>query len=602
MPFIVFLAPALAAAVISYFLTPLAGRFAVLVGALDQPGPRKIHSRPIPRLGGLAAITAVGVVAVVASHVSPWAGWLGSRSLYLGVTLGAIPIIGISLLDDIKPQKAGPKFLAHLCGAAIAVALGVSLNGAVHLFGHTIAIGWLAFPLSVVWLVGTTNAFNIVDGLDGLSAGLAMISAVGLAGVLLAADQTAMAAAALVIAGAVGGFLPYNLFPARMFFGDTGATAIGFCLGAFALRSGATLSAGLGALLPVFVLGLPIAETLISMARRLLKRIQQKDAGGVFEADSNHMHHRLLALGIDHPHAVRILYGAGVLLTAAALMSTLLSARNSALLVVALLLSGFLGIRRLGYDEFAIIRTGVVLRAYEAPVVNKSMFAVLVDVLIVATAAVLAIALKAEGSIVYNGAEAFSMIGILAPVTIVVFQRMGLYRGTWRLAGIDDFVRAAGGVLVAAILGMTAQMLLSLAQPSVSLFSIYALVAIVLVTGSDVLSGPAVVRLAPPDGRLADLDLRRRPEGRRRAARTRRECRFRASAGRLHRRRPTKTGMAGERHAGRRIARDDEVVHSAIRDSNGDRRLRRPAVCPAGRTGPVVSGSQRHDAEIANEL
>ena len=484
MKLILFLGPAIAAAVTSYLLTPLAGRLAVFVGALDQPGPRKIHSRPIPRLGGLAVISAVGIVAIAAGRVSPWAGWLAPQRLYLGVALGAIPIIAVSILDDIKALRAGPKFMAHLCGAAIAVALGVSLRDAVHLFGHTIAIGWLAFPLSVLWLVGTTNAFNIVDGLDGLSAGLALIAAVTLSGVFLAADQTAMASAALVIAGGVAGFLPYNLFPARMFFGDTGATAIGFCLGAFALRGGATLSAGLGVLLPVFVLGLPIAETLISMARRLLKRMEQKDAGGVFEPDRNHMHHRLLALGIDHPRAVFILYGAGVVLAAAALMSTFLSAGNSALLVVALLLSGFLGVRRLGYDEFAIIRTGAVLRAYEAPVLNKSMFAVLVDLMIVATAAVLAVALKTDWSVVDSRREVFSMVGVLAPVTISVFWRMGLYRGTWRLAGVDDFVRAGCGVLIAAVLGMTARMLLSLAQPSLSLFSIYALVAIVLVTGS----------------------------------------------------------------------------------------------------------------------
>ena len=162
------------------------------------------------------------------------------------------------------------------------------------------------------------------------------------------AGQTGMVGAALVLAGALGGFLPYNMYPARMFLGDTGAAGVGFCLAVYALKGGATLSAGFATLLPVFVLGLPIAETLISMARRLLRRLERQDGGGVFEADRNHMHHRLLALGIDHPRAVFILYGAGFLLASCALVSMFMTAREAALLILALLLAGFLGLRRLG--------------------------------------------------------------------------------------------------------------------------------------------------------------------------------------------------------------------------------------------------------------
>jgi len=305
-----------------------------------------------------------------------------------------------------------------------------------------------------------------------------------LSGVFLLANEPVMAGSALVVGGAIAGFLPYNIFPARMFFGDTGATAIGFCLGAFALAGGATLSAGFAAILPVFVLGMPIAETLISMARRAVRRLEQRDAGGIFDADRNHMHHRLLALGIDHPRAVLILYGAGAVFAAVALLSTLLSAGNSALLVVALLLAGSLGVQRLGYDEFAIIRNGMVLRAYDAPVLNKSMFAVFLDVVIVAVAAVLAVGLKTDWNLMAHRAEALGMITALAPVTIVVFWRMGLYRGTWRLAGVDDFMRASCGVLVASLLGMTLRMALTLSEPSVSLFAIYTLAAAILVTGA----------------------------------------------------------------------------------------------------------------------
>src|SRR6266550_4014380 len=163
--------PAIAAALLSYSLAPVAGWIAVKLGALDQPGPRKIHQRPIPRLGGLAVIAAAVVVAVPTFALLPAARWTASRSMWLGLLLGVIPIIAVSIRDDIKPLRAMPKLLMHVLGASIAVWFGITLKSDVHLFGHTLTIGVLAFPLSVLWIVGVTNAFNIVDGLDGLSAG-----------------------------------------------------------------------------------------------------------------------------------------------------------------------------------------------------------------------------------------------------------------------------------------------------------------------------------------------------------------------------------------------------------------------------------------------
>ena len=161
------------------------------------------------------------------------------------------------------------------------------------------------------------------------------------------------AAVVLVLAGALAGFLPYNIHPARLFLGDTGATAIGFCLAAFALKGGSTLSSGFAALLPVFMLGLPIADTLITMARRTVGRLENH-TGGMFEPDRNHIHHRLLALGMDHGRAVLILYGAGLLLASAAFVSVFLNAREAGLFVVALLLAGFVGVHRLGYRRVRV--------------------------------------------------------------------------------------------------------------------------------------------------------------------------------------------------------------------------------------------------------
>jgi UDP-GlcNAc:undecaprenyl-phosphate GlcNAc-1-phosphate transferase len=198
------------AAALAFALTPLAARVAVMIGAIDMPGQRKIHNGPTPRLGGLAVVSAIAAV---------WATgvWLFDislpRELSIGLSLGALPILAVSALDDVRPVGPGFKFLAHVVGASIAVAGGVSLGHVVHLFDVAIPLGVWATPLSIVWLVGVTNAFNLIDGLDGLSAGLALIASLCMAAVFVLVGQPTMAGAALVLAGALAGFLPYNLHP-----------------------------------------------------------------------------------------------------------------------------------------------------------------------------------------------------------------------------------------------------------------------------------------------------------------------------------------------------------------------------------------------------
>jgi UDP-GlcNAc:undecaprenyl-phosphate GlcNAc-1-phosphate transferase len=323
MTFALFLAPV--GALLAYALAPFAGRLAFSSAPWIIPARARFTS---VRFHGSAAspVPPSSIVAALTFFCVPTVRAALSMRMFAGIALGLLPIMGVSIFDDIKPLRSTPKFLAHLAGAAIAVACGVCLRPEVHLFGQTITIGLFAAPLSVLWLVGTTNAFNIVDGLDGLSAGLALISASALAGIFLLANQPAMAGATLVLAGGLVGFLPHTMFPARMFFGDTGATAIGFCLAAFALRGGSTLSAGFATLLPVFVLGLPIAETMISMARRIVRRLESKDASGVFERTGITCTTAAEAGG-QSPRAVFILSGAGVLLAGGA-RSMFMTARN----------------------------------------------------------------------------------------------------------------------------------------------------------------------------------------------------------------------------------------------------------------------------------
>jgi len=472
---------ALASAAVAFALTPLTARLAVLVGAIDVPGRRKTHAEPTPRLGGLAV---VGASAAVWAGASWWFGVSLPRELSLGLIAGGLPILAVSVLDDMRGVRASRKLLVHIAGALIAVASGVALGGVVHLFDVEIQLGIWAIPLSVVWLVGVTNAFNVIDGLDGLAAGLALIASLCMAVVFALVGQPIMAGAALVLAGALAGFLPFNVHPARLFLGDSGATAIGFCLGAFALKGGSTLSSGFAALVPVLIMGLPIADTLITVARRTVGRLERRQ-GGVFVADRNHIHHRLLAHGIDHGRAVLILYGAGLVCAVGAFGSLFLQARHAALFIVAILVAGAVGVRRLGYDEFAVVRRGAVLRVYESPVVNTSMFVVFADLAMSGLAAYVALGLKLDS---WNpretGQALVDLIAVFAPLTALVFWYTGMYRGSWRVAGVADLARAGGAAAAVTVAGAVLHPLLSSAPQPIPVFVIYGLVTLVMATAS----------------------------------------------------------------------------------------------------------------------
>src|SRR3954468_5719348 len=208
-----FMLPGAIAAVLAFVLTPLVAHLAVRIGAVDIPDARKVHKTPIPRLGGLAVVASIAVTLANAPWLSA-ARWQVPSHLVLGLGFGVLPILLISIVDDINSVRARYKLLAHALGAVIAVALGISLAPTVHVVGSPLNIGWIAAPLSVLWIVGVTNAFNIIDGLDGLSTGLALISAASMAGVFVLVALPAMACAALVLAGALAGFLPYNRHPA----------------------------------------------------------------------------------------------------------------------------------------------------------------------------------------------------------------------------------------------------------------------------------------------------------------------------------------------------------------------------------------------------
>lgn len=475
--------PALCAAALSWALTPITMRIASAYGAIDYPGPRKVHSYPVPRLGGVAVVLAAVTSWSVMLMTSPLEGMI-APDLALALGVGLVPLFIVSLADDLRSIGPTPRLLAQLASAAIAVSFGVHLNPDIHLFGATIHVGMLAVPISIAWIVGVTNAFNLADGLDGLSAGLALISALSLSALAFMSGGPQLAALPLVLVGALIGFLPFNLYPARVYLGDSGATALGFCLACFGLSSGSALSSGVAILVPVLVTGLPILDTMVTIARRLVKRVQQ-GRGGIFVPDRDHLHHRLLQRGLSHQNTVLLLYGIAALVAALAVGSIFVTSRNAGLLTVTLFAAAFIGVGRLKYDEFAVIRGGAMLRLYDAPILRMSIFPVFFDIGLVLLAFYLALGLKFEDWTVRRELPfVVDMLAILPATAVAAFTVCRLYRDTWRHASIEDLVRSSLGVALAVALGYLAAAFIVDERISRSFFAIYGMLLLLLLNGA----------------------------------------------------------------------------------------------------------------------
>jgi len=337
-------------AVVAWLLTPMVIRLAHRFGAVDRPGSRKIHTTPVPRLGGLAVFGAfLAGLAFAAYQDLPRTFTLIRPSVYWAMLAGAIILFVLGLIDDLLGVGYAGKFSIQFAAAIAVWFAGFRIELiAIGTPGDGWQLGWLSLPVTVLWIVGVTNAVNLIDGLDGLAAGIALITTSAVAAIALVSGQTGFVAISAALVGALLGFLPYNFNPARIFLGDSGSMFLGFVLAVISIKSNQKGSTAVATLAPLLVIGLPILDTGLALVRRSWSigyggvrsgsmRYVAMNMNRLFLPDRGHIHHRLLDIGLSHKRAVLTLYGLAGILAGAALLDVLSNSRFVAMLLIGVL-------------------------------------------------------------------------------------------------------------------------------------------------------------------------------------------------------------------------------------------------------------------------
>jgi UDP-GlcNAc:undecaprenyl-phosphate/decaprenyl-phosphate GlcNAc-1-phosphate transferase len=348
---------------VAVLLTPLVRWLAIRVGAVSAPRARDIHERAVPRLGGVAIAAAffAPLLALSVIDTSVAATLREKPLLSLGLLVGGIGLGALGVADDTIGLRARSKFAVQLCVAVFAYAMGFRIEAvSIPIFGVW-EMGVFALPITALWIVGVVNAVNLIDGLDGLAAGVIFFAALTNFVLAVIGMQVFVAVVMAAIMGAMVGFLFYNFNPAHIFMGDSGSYFLGYLLATASLTGAMQkTSTAVSLLVPMVALGVPIFDTLFSMLRRTLER------RSMFSPDRGHVHHRLIDMGITHRRAVMLLYGVSILLMVSAIAIALGRSWESgvALLVASVVLTGL--IRFVGYFEYVRLRRAALSGEYDS--------------------------------------------------------------------------------------------------------------------------------------------------------------------------------------------------------------------------------------------
>ena len=456
---------------VSLLLTPLLRELARTAGMVDKPDARRINKVPIPRGGGLSIFVAFHLVLCVMglvldtaicqqfSYFWQWRFFLASGLLVL-----------IGLIDDKRGMRPVVKLAGQVAVAVILYFSGVHVGGLVVAFPP-----WLDFLVTVFWIVGAVNAFNLIDGMDGLATGLALIASVGLAGALLFTGNTAATVPYLVLAGACLGFLRYNFHPASVFLGDTGSMFLGLCIATLPLMTGSRkeLVASLG--MPLLAMGVPIFDTMLAIWRRSVRSLLPQsilESGlrvRLMQPDKDHLHHRLLRDTMSQRTAAIILYTISAGLVAVGLVGTLLRGRAPGLFLIAFIVAIYVVVRHL--ERIELWDTGRLLSGRRG-MIRQGLLVPLYIVSDVLALSGVWMAARWGADMPLGRADFLGHLPMFVVPVFVILVATKTYWRVWSRAQIRDFVVLGTAVFSGTLTGVGLTWLFKAHEPNLFRFAV----------------------------------------------------------------------------------------------------------------------------------
>ena len=325
--------PFMLAMFVSYVLTPYIKKLAFKIGAVDRPDNRKVHKKIMPRLGGLAIYIAF-IIGCVASMEITWD--------IFGILLGGTLIVALGVADDVYQLPAKVKLLGQIAAACVLVIFDIRIEWVNNPLGGYFYLDMLSIPFTIFWVISFTNVVNLIDGLDGLAAGVSAIASLTVILVAVQMGYFHVAILTAALAGAIIGFIRYNFNPATIFMGDTGSMFIGYMLAAISVYGAVKTAATIALIVPAIALGLPILDTAFAIMRRYV------NGRPIFQPDKGHLHHRLLATGMSHKETVLFMYGITAVLCIGAVLWAEMDGFYAALIIAVIMTAVAVGAKKIG--------------------------------------------------------------------------------------------------------------------------------------------------------------------------------------------------------------------------------------------------------------
>lgn len=324
----------------SLIATPIVRKLAFKIGAVDVPkDDRRVHKKAMPLMGGLAIFAAVIISVLI---------FLPLDKTTFSILIGGTLIVISGIIDDLKDMSPKVKLFFQILAGVVLILGGIKVDFITNPFtsnSSLLYLRWLSIPITLFWVVGITNTLNLIDGLDGLAAGVAMISSLSLMLVASKFGYGEITILSAIVAGSCLGFLPFNFNPAKIFMGDTGALFLGFMLAAISIEGVMKSVATIAVIVPILILGVPIFDTTFAIFRRLL------NGQSIMAADKGHLHHRLLNKGFSQKKTVLILYGISSIFGLFAVLIAKANSRQAVYLSVALFIGSVLMAIKIGLFE-----------------------------------------------------------------------------------------------------------------------------------------------------------------------------------------------------------------------------------------------------------